>query len=54
MKALSKIYIIKEFIVPNMIDIITVLDNNRKLAIYTWGNIHGLDCYLEIIVSQLP
>ena len=34
-----------------MIDIITFLDNNGKLAVYTGINIHGIYSYLEIIVS---
>ena len=32
-----------------MIDLITFLDNNVRLAIYTGGNIHELYRYLEII-----
>ena len=34
-----------------MTDIITFLDNNRKLAIYKGENIHGIYFYLEIIGS---
>ena len=47
--ALSKIDKIKAFIVPNMIDLITYLDNNGKYAVYTEGYINGIYCYLEII-----
>ena len=32
-----------------MTDITILPDNNGKLAIYTWDNIYGLYCYLEII-----
>ena len=32
-----------------MIDLITFLDNNRKYAVYTVGNIHGIYSYIEII-----
>ena len=35
-----------------MADLITFLDNNRKLAVYTRVNIHGIYCYIEIIGSQ--
>ena len=31
-----------------MIDLVTLPDNNGKLAIYKGGNIHGLYSYLEI------
>ena len=43
---------LKSFIATIMIDLITFLDNNGKLAIYTGVNIHRIYCYLEIIVSQ--
>ena len=46
---LSKIYKLKAFIAPKMTDFITFLDKNRKYAVYTGGNIHGLYFYLEII-----
>ena len=49
MKELSNSDKIKAFIAPNMTDIIAVLYNNRKLAVYTGGNIHGLYRYLENI-----
>ena len=34
---------------PEMKYLITFLDNNRKFAIYTGVNIHGLCSYLDII-----
>ena len=34
-----------------MTDLITFLDKNGKLAVYTGGNIHGIYRYLEIIGS---
>ena len=46
MKALSKSEKTKEFIAPNMTDIITFLDNNGKSAVYIGGNIRGIYCYL--------
>ena len=46
MKALSKRYKIKSFIVPKMTDLITFLYNNRKPHVYTGGNIHGIYSYL--------
>ena len=49
MKALSNCDKLKVFIAPKMTDLITFLDNNRKLAIYTWVNIYGIYCNLEII-----
>ena len=42
MKALSKSDKIKVFIVNKMKDLITFLDNNRKLAVYKGANIHVL------------
>ena len=32
-----------------MTDIITLLDNNGKSAVYIGGNIHGIYHYLEMI-----
>ena len=32
-----------------MVDLITFLDNNGNLDVYTGVNIHGFYCYLEII-----
>ena len=37
MKALSKRYNLKAFIVPNMTDIITFNDNNIKFVVYKGG-----------------
>ena len=51
MKTLSNINELKLFIVPNITDLITVLDNNRKLAKYTGENINKLYRYLEIFGS---
>ena len=34
---------------PKMIDLITFLDSNGKLAVYTGGNINGLYLYLGMI-----
>ena len=39
----------KELIDPNMTDLIKLFDNNRKLAVYTGGNIHGLYHYIKMI-----
>ena len=39
MKGFSKSEKLKELIAPKMIDIITFLDNNGKLAVHTRGNI---------------
>ena len=49
MKALSKIDKLRAFIAPKMIDIITLLDNNGKYAVYTGGYIHGICRYLEMV-----
>ena len=42
MKSLSKRDKLKAFIVTKMIDLITFLDNNGKLDVYTGGNTNGL------------
>ena len=44
-----KIDKLKGFIAPNMTDLIAFLENNRKSAAYTWGKIHGIYRYLEMI-----
>ena len=49
MKTLSKSDKIKAFIAPKMTELITLLDNNEKSAVYTGVNIHELYRYLEII-----
>ena len=49
MKALSKSYKLKALIAPNMTDLITLLDNSVKYAVYTGVNINGLYLYLEKI-----
>ena len=49
MKALSKSNKLKSFIVTKMTYLITFLDNNRKSAVYTRVNIHGLNIYQEMI-----
>ena len=51
MKALSNSKKLKAFIYTKMTYLIIFLDNNRKLAVYTGGNIHELYCYLEMIGS---
>ena len=51
MKALSKSDKLKAFIVPNITDLNTFLDNNGKLDVYTGENVHGLYCYLDMIIS---
>ena len=49
MKALSNSDKLKAFITPKMTYLITLLDKNGKLAVYSGENIHGLYCYLEMI-----
>ena len=49
MKAFSRSEKLKSFIVPKITDLVTFLENNRKYAFYTEGDIHGLYCYLEMI-----
>ena len=49
MKELSNSDKIIAFISPNMIDLVTFPDNNRKSDVYTGGDIHGIYCYLEMI-----
>ena len=49
MKALSKSDKLRSFVAPKMTYLITFLDNNKKLAVYTGGNIHGIYRYLEMI-----
>ena len=51
MKGFSKRDKIKILIAHKMKDIITLLDNNGNLVVYTGGNIHGLNHYLEMIES---
>ena len=51
MKVLQNSDKLKEIIAPNMTDLITFLDKNVKLDIYTGGDIFELYCYLEIIGS---
>ena len=53
MKELSKSNNPKALISTKVIDIITFLDNNGKLAIYTGVIIHRLYCYLEINGDQI-
>ena len=49
MKAILNSYKPKAFIAPKVTYIITFLDNNRKLSVYTRRNILILYRYLEII-----
>ena len=53
MKASSKSEKIKAFIAPKMTDLITLLENNRKYAVYTGGNIHRLHRYVDIIGAPM-
>ena len=46
MKALPNSDIVRSFIAPKIIDIITFLDNNRKSDVYTGVDIHGTYRYL--------
>ena len=48
-KAFSKSYKIRAFIVPKMTGLITFLDNNRKSTFYIGLDIHGIYSYLEMI-----
>ena len=49
MRKFSKIYKLKAFVAPKMIDLITFLDNNRKFAVYTGRNIHRIYRYLDML-----
>ena len=49
MKALKKSEKHRDFIAPNMTDLINFLDNNVKSVVYTGGDIHGIYRYLEMI-----
>ena len=49
MKALSKSDTLRAFIASKMTDIITLLDNNGKYAVYTGGDINGIYRYLDMI-----
>ena len=49
MKALSKSDKLKAFVAPKMTDIITFLERNGKLAIYTGENTHDIYSYIEMI-----
>ena len=49
MQALTKSEKLRAFIAPKMTYIITFLDNNRKSAVYTGGDIHDIYRYLETI-----
>ena len=51
MKTFSNSDKLISFIAPNMTDLITFLDNKVKYSAYTGGDIHGINCYLEIIGS---
>ena len=46
MKELSNINLFKTLIAHNITDLITLFDNNGKLAVYTGENINGLYSYL--------
>ena len=47
--ALSNSDKLRYFIAPNMTDLITLLENNVKYAVYTGGKIHGIYRNLEMI-----
>ena len=49
MNLLSKRYNLKVLIAPKMTYLITLLDNSRKSAVYTGGNIHGIYIYIDMI-----
>ena len=49
MKQLSNSDKLRAFIAPKMTSLITFLDNNRKYAVYTGGDIHGIYRYIEMI-----
>ena len=49
MKVFSKSDKPKELIALNMTDLITSLENNKKYAVWTGGNINGIYRYLEMI-----
>ena len=51
MKTLSKNDKIRTFIAPNVIYLITFLDNNGKYDVYTGECIHGIYSYLEMMGS---
>ena len=53
MKALSNRDKLKAYVAPKMTDLITLLENNVKSAIYTGIHIHGLCSYLEIIGAPM-
>ena len=48
-KSVSKSSKTKAFIVLKMIYLITLIDNNKKSAVYKGGNIHGIYLYLYMI-----
>ena len=49
MNLLQKSDKLRDFVAPKMADFITFLDNNRKSAVYTGGNISGIYHYLDMI-----
>ena len=49
MKSLSKSNKLITFIATKITDIITIIDNKGKYAVYTGGNINGIYCYIEMI-----
>ena len=49
MKALKNSEKLRYFIANRMTDIITLLDNNGKCAVYTGGYINGIYRYIDII-----
>ena len=49
MKALQKSDKLRAFIAPKMTDLITLLENNGKYAVYEGWDIHGIYRYLEMI-----
>ena len=48
-KALSNNDKLRAFISPKITDLITFLDNNRKYAVYTGVDVHGIYLYLDMI-----
>ena len=51
MKAFLKIDKLKSSVAPKITYLITFLDNNRKLVVYTGVNINELYRYLEMVVA---
>ena len=53
-KTYSKSDKLRALIAPKMTDIITLIENNGKSAVYAGGDINGIYRYLEIIGAPTP